>query len=38
MILKTIIIDDEPDSIDLLKLQLEQYCPNANVIATYTSS
>lgn len=38
MNLKTIIIDDEPDSIGLLRLQLDQHCPNVEVFATYTSS
>ena len=38
MILKTIIIDDEPDSIKLLQLQLAQYCPEIEIAGTYTSS
>jgi two-component system LytT family response regulator len=38
MLLKTIIIDDEPDSIKLLQLQLEQCCPEIEVTNTYTSS
>lgn len=36
--LKTIIIDDEPDSIRLLRLQLEQNCPEIEVIDTFTNS
>ena len=36
--LKTIIIDDEPDSVKLLQLQLEQYCPEIEIAGTYTSS
>lgn len=36
--LKTIIIDDEPDSIKLLQLQLSQHCPEVEVVGTYTSS
>jgi len=35
--LRTIILDDEPDSVKLLQLQLEQYCPQVGVIATYTN-
>ena len=38
MKLTTIIIDDEPDSIKLLQLQLAQTCPQVDVIATYNSS
>ncbi len=36
--LKTIIIDDELDSIRLLQLQLEQNCPQVEIAGTYTSS
>lgn len=36
--IKAIIIDDEPDSIDLLKLELKQHCPQVEITATYTSS
>jgi two-component system LytT family response regulator len=38
MMLKTIIIDDEPDSIKLLELQLTQHCPEIEIASTYTSS
>ena len=38
MKLRTIIIDDEPDSIKLLQLQLAQSCPQVEVITAYTSS
>ena len=38
MLLKTIIIDDEPDSIKLLELQLSQHCPEIEIASTYTSS
>lgn len=38
MLLKTIIIDDEPDSIKLLELQLAQHCPQIEIAGTYTSS
>lgn len=38
MKLRTIIIDDEPDSVRLLQLQLAENCPNTEVIATFTSS
>jgi two-component system LytT family response regulator len=38
MKLKTIIIDDEPDSTRLLQLKLAQHCPQVEVIAVYNSS
>ncbi len=38
MKLRTIIIDDEPDSVRLLQLQLIQTCPQVEVIATYNNS
>ncbi len=38
MLLKTIILDDEPDSIKLLELQLAQHCPQIEIAGTYTSS
>jgi two-component system LytT family response regulator len=36
--LKTIIVDDEPDSIDLLKIELAKHCPQVEVAGTYTNS
>ena len=36
--LKAIIIDDEPDCVKLLSLQLKMYCPQVQVAATCTSS
>ena len=36
--LKAIIIDDEPDCVKLLSLQLKMYCPQVQVIAASTSS
>jgi two-component system LytT family response regulator len=38
MSLKTIIVDDEPDSIKLLSLQLSQHCPEVEIAGMYTSS
>lgn len=38
MQIRTIIIDDEPDSVKLLQLQLEQYCPHVEVVGSYTST
>lgn len=38
MKLSTIIIDDEPDSISLLQLQLVRHCPQVEVVASFTSS
>ena len=34
--LKTIIVDDEPDSINLLKFQLKKHFPHVQVTATFT--
>ena len=31
-----VIIDDEPDSISLLQMQLEKHCPQIKVLATFT--
>lgn len=36
--LRTIIIDDEPDSVKLLQIQLERNCPNVNIVNSYTNS
>ena len=36
--LKAILIDDEPDCIRLLSLQLKQYCPQVQVLGQYTGS
>ncbi|MBK7557023.1 MAG: response regulator transcription factor [Chitinophagaceae bacterium] len=36
--LKTIIVDDEPDSIELLKIELTTHCPQVAVAGTYTNS
>ena len=36
--LKTIIIDDEPDSIKLLQLQLAKHCPEIEIADTFASS
>lgn len=33
--LKAIIIDDEPDCVRLLSLQLKMYCPSVNVLAEF---
>jgi two-component system LytT family response regulator len=37
-LLRTMIIDDEPDSISLLKLQLAKFCPQTGEVASYTST
>ena len=36
--MKAIIIDDEPDCVRLLALQLKMYCPQVEVVGEYTSS
>lgn len=36
--LHAIIIDDEPDNVQLLSLQLNMYCPNVKVVAECTKS
>ena len=36
--MKTIIIDDEPDCVKLLSLQLKMYCPHIEVVAACTNS
>jgi two-component system LytT family response regulator len=38
MSIKAIIVDDEPDSIKLLQLQLAQHCPEIEIAGAYTSS
>jgi two-component system LytT family response regulator len=38
MTLRTIIIDDEPDSVNLLKIQLTQNCTQVELVGSYTSS
>jgi two-component system LytT family response regulator len=38
MKLRTVILDDEPDSISLLKLQLSANCPTVDVVGTFTNS
>ncbi len=38
ILLKTIIVDDEPDSVDLLKIELAKHCPQVEITATFTSS
>jgi two-component system LytT family response regulator len=35
--IKTIIIDDEPDSTELLYLQLTNNCPRVEILGKYTS-
>ncbi len=37
MQLKTVILDDEPDSINLLRIELAQNCPQVEVVGTYTN-
>ncbi len=36
--IRTIIIDDEQDCINLLKFELKQHCPQVEVVATFRSS
>jgi two-component system LytT family response regulator len=36
--LKAILIDDEPDCIRLLALQLKEHCPQVQVVGQFTSS
>lgn len=36
--IRTIIVDDEPDSVLLLQLQLQKHCPEVEVVDTATSS
>ncbi|MBO9566256.1 MAG: response regulator transcription factor [Niastella sp.] len=35
--IRTILIDDEPDSTELLAMHLARYCPQVNIIGRYTS-
>jgi two-component system, LytTR family, response regulator len=35
--LRTIILDDEPDSISLLKLQMAASCPTVEIVGTFTN-
>ena len=37
MLIKTILLDDEPDAIKLLQLQIDKNCPNVEIIGTYTN-
>ena len=36
--IRTIIVDDEPDCVSLLKFELTHHCPQVEIIATFTSS
>ncbi|HEV7332154.1 MAG TPA: LytTR family DNA-binding domain-containing protein [Flavisolibacter sp.] len=36
--LRVVIVDDEPDAVQLLQMQLEQHCPQVTVVGTFTSS
>lgn len=38
MPLKTIIVDDEPDSVKLLQIQLQKHCPQVHIVGAFTSS
>jgi two-component system LytT family response regulator len=37
MPIKTILLDDEPDAIKLLQLQIDKNCPNVEIIGTFTN-
>jgi two-component system LytT family response regulator len=37
MLIKTILLDDEPDAIKLLQLQIDKNCPNVEIIGTFTN-
>jgi two-component system LytT family response regulator len=37
MSIKTILLDDEPDAIKLLQLQIDKNCPNVEIIGTFTN-
>jgi two-component system LytT family response regulator len=36
--LRTIIIDDEPDNVELLALQLARHCPQVDIVGQFTDS
>jgi two-component system, LytTR family, response regulator len=36
--IRTVIIDDEPDCVNLLKFELTQHCPHIEVVGTFNSS
>ena len=36
--IRTILVDDEPDSIQLMRLHIEKYFPQVHLVATFTSS
>ena len=36
--LKTVLVDDEPDCVNLLKFELNQHCPQVEVVGTFNSS
>jgi two-component system LytT family response regulator len=36
-LLKVVIIDDEPDAVSLLQMQLAKHCPQINSVSTYTN-
>ncbi len=36
--LKAIIIDDEPDSVTMLQLQLTRHCSDVQIVGAFTSS
>lgn len=36
--IRTIIIDDEPDSVQLMRINLERHFPQLEIVATFTSS
>src|SRR5688572_7774395 len=36
--MRAILIDDEPDNLQLLKLQLERHCPQVEIVGSYNQS
>ena len=36
--IRAIIVDDEQDAVQILQMQLQQHCPQVQVIGSYTSS